>query len=78
MSELLKKENKSIFGHTHIFTGYCGSIPYLKAKRGAVDNINRHHVNLYGKCDICDEEFLLAHIHIDAETDKVNFYQFKN
>jgi hypothetical protein len=32
------KENTSIFGHTHVFTGYQGSVPYLKPKKGAVDN----------------------------------------
>jgi len=73
MSNALKKENESILQHTHIFTGYIGDVPYLKAKRGAVDNINRHHVKLYGRCDICDIEFLLAYIHVDAETDKIKF-----
>jgi hypothetical protein len=73
MSNKLLKPNRSIFGHTHTFTGYCGDNPYLKAKRGAVDNINRHHVNLYGICDTCNKEVLIAKIHIDAETDKMQF-----
>lgn len=69
----LKKGNKKILGHTHIFTGYAGGTPYLIAKRGGVDNIDRHHVNLYGRCDVCDEEILLAKIHADANTDKLFF-----
>lgn len=73
MSGELKKGNRSVFGHTHVFTGYQGSYPYLIAKRGAVDNINRHHVGLYGRCDICDKEILVAHVHVDAETDKMYF-----
>jgi hypothetical protein len=71
MVTLLKKENESIFGHTHVFTGYQGSIPYLKPKRGAIDGINRHHVSLYGLCDSCNKEFLLANVIIDGLTDKM-------
>lgn len=73
MSEELKKGSRSIFGHTHVFTGYQGSIPYLTASRGAVDNIDRHHVNLYGRCDICDKEILIARIHIHAGDDTLFF-----
>ena len=73
MSRELKKGSSSVFGHTHVFTGYQGGYPYLTAKRGAVDGINRHHVGLYGRCDICDKELLIARIHIDAETDKMYF-----
>lgn len=73
MSKELKKSNDKFLGHTHIFTGYQGSTPYVRAKRGAVDNIDRHHVNLYGVCDICNEEILLAHIHVDAKTNKLYF-----
>jgi hypothetical protein len=71
MSKALKRENTSIFGHTHVFTGYQGSVPYLKPKKGAVDNTGRHHVGLYGTCDVCDKEFLLAHVHIDDLTGKL-------
>lgn len=73
MGKELKKGNSSVFGHTHVFTGYQGGYPYLTAKRGAVDGIDRHHVSLYGRCDICDEEILIAKIHADANTDKINF-----
>jgi len=73
MSEAIRKRNKKFLGHVHVFTGYQGSYPYLTAKKGPIDNIKRHHVNLYGRCDICDKEILLAHIHIDSETDKMNF-----
>lgn len=75
MSGKLKKESESILGHTHIFTGYQEGIPYLRATRGAVDGIDRHHVNLYGRCDICDKEILIAKIHADAKTDKLFFKQ---
>jgi hypothetical protein len=44
---------------------------YLKPKKGAVDNTGRHHVGLYGTCDVCDKEFLLAHVHIDDLTGKL-------
>jgi hypothetical protein len=43
MSKALKRENTSILD-THVFTGYQGSVPYLKPKKGAVDNTGRHHV----------------------------------
>jgi hypothetical protein len=39
-----------------MFTGYQGSVP-SKPKKGAVDNTGRHHVGLYGTCDVCDKEF---------------------
>jgi hypothetical protein len=54
-----------------VFTGYQGSVPHLKPKKGAVDNTGRHHVGLYGTCDVCDKEFLLAHVHIDDLTGKL-------
>lgn len=73
MAGKLKKGNKNILGHTHTFTGYAGGTPYLTATRGAVDGIGRHHVNLYGRCDICDKEILVAKIHADAKTDKLFF-----
>jgi hypothetical protein len=37
MSKALKRKHL-YFGHTHVFTGYQGSVPYLKPKKGAVDN----------------------------------------
>ena len=75
MKGKLKKSNEYTFKHTHVFTGYKGEVPYLKAKRGAVDAINRHHVKLYGECDICGEEILLAYIHVEADTDKMRFVE---
>jgi hypothetical protein len=70
MSKALKRENTSIFGHTcvHRVSGIC---TLSKAKKGAVDNTGRHHVGLYGTCDVCDKEFLLAHVHIDDLTGKL-------
>jgi hypothetical protein len=56
MSKALK-EKTPLFLDTHVFTGYQGSVPYLKPKKGAVDNTGRHHVGLYGTCDVCDKEF---------------------
>jgi hypothetical protein len=73
MKGKLKKSSESIFKHTHVFTGHAGGVPYLYAKRGTVDAINRHHVNLYGECDICGEEIILAHINVEADTDKMWF-----
>lgn len=55
--------------HTHEFNGYGSDVPYLyyKTHDGVVDGIGRMHVNLYGKCDICGEEVLLAKIHCTEE-----------
>jgi hypothetical protein len=55
MSKALK-EKTPLFGHTHVFTGYQGSVPHQSPKKGA-DNTGRHHVGLYGTCDVCDKEF---------------------
>lgn len=66
MSNTIKK-NKS-FTHTHTFTGYCGGIPYLYNKGlGVVDGIGRMHINLYCKCDTCNEEVLVAKFHCDKD-----------
>jgi hypothetical protein len=44
----------------HLYFYMCSGIRDLypsKAKKGAVDNTGRHHVGLYGTCDVCDKEF---------------------
>lgn len=68
MSKLMLT-NKKTFGHTHIFTGYQGDIPYLNYKdgKGVIDGIDRQHINLYARCDVCNKEFLLARIHVDKD-----------
>lgn len=67
MNEAIRK-NKTFF-HTHTFTGYGGGTPYLynKTNNGVVDGINRMHINLYCKCDTCNEEVLIAKIHCDKD-----------
>lgn len=67
MSKLIQK-SKSIFSHNHVFTGHGGSTPYLHYKDGGgvTDGINRQHIDLYGRCDICNKEILVAKIHIKA------------
>jgi hypothetical protein len=37
MSKALKRKHLYFWTHT-LFTGYQGSVPYLKPKKGAVDN----------------------------------------
>ena len=68
MSETLKKR-KDCF-HTHTFTGYAGGTVYLynKTNNGVVDGIKRMHVNLYCRCDTCNEEVLVAKIHCDENS----------
>jgi hypothetical protein len=71
MSKALKKRKHLYFWtHTcvHRVSGICTP---SKAKKGAVDNTGRHHVGLYGTCDVCDKEILLAHVHIDDLTGKL-------
>ena len=67
MSKLIQTSGK-LFKHDHTFTGYAEGVPYLNYKSGKpyVDGIQRGHVRLYGRCDICDQEFLVAMIHTDA------------
>ncbi len=61
------KPSGNLFKHDHVFSGYCGSAPYLYYKNDnvIVDGIDRGHVRLYGRCDTCNEEILVAHIHTD-------------
>jgi len=68
MGTLYKKQN-GVFKHTHQFTGYLGSSPYLKYKDGSgvIDNVGRQHINLYGLCDICHEWVFIANIHVNKE-----------
>ncbi len=67
MNKTLRK-NKNLF-HTHTFTGYAGSEPYVynKTNKGVVDGIRRMHVELYCKCDTCGEEVKIAMIHCDED-----------
>ncbi len=55
--------------HTHTFTGYAGDSPYLynKSNNGVVDGIGRMHIDLYCKCDSCNQEVLIAKLHVDKE-----------
>lgn len=66
MSKLIVKLER-IFGHNHTFEGYAGNSPYLYYKTNVpyVDGIQRGHVRLYGKCDICGKEVHIANIHTD-------------
>lgn len=52
-----------IFGHK--FTGYMGGVPYLKTARGwaTTDGCGVKHVPLYGSCDNCNQDILVAQIH---------------
>jgi hypothetical protein len=34
--------------------------PYLKPPERRCDNTGRHHVGLYGTCDVCDKEFFIS------------------
>lgn len=60
------RKNKNFF-HTHTFTGYGTQPPYLynKTNDGVVDGTKRMHIDLYCKCDTCNEEVLVAKIHCD-------------
>jgi len=68
MGKLLKSSG-SILKHDHVFTGYGGDIPYLKYKdgKGVIDGCGRQHIDLYGRCDICDKEIKIARIHVDSD-----------
>lgn len=57
---------KGIFKHDHVVEGYFG-MPYLLYESGnpIVDGINRGHVKLYGRCEICNEKILVGLIHTD-------------
>ncbi len=61
------KRSVGIFKHNHVFTGWAGQPPYLyyKSQQPYTDGIDVGHVNLYGKCDICGKEFMVAKIHTD-------------
>lgn len=63
----ITKPSGNLLKHSHRFSGYCGDVPYLYYKSGEpyVDGIERGHVNLYSKCDICGEEVLVAKMHTD-------------
>ena len=67
MSKLIQKTE--LFKHDHVFTGYADGTPYLynKTNNGVVDGIDRMHIDLYAKCDICNKEILVAKIHCDKE-----------
>ena len=68
MSNSIIKKTSSCLSHDHIFTGYAGSAPYLYNKTdGVIDGIGRQHINLYCKCDICDEEIFVAKMHVQAD-----------
>ena len=56
-----------IFTHDHVFTGYGGDIPYLyyKPNGGVIDGCGRQHINLYGRCNICNKEVIVARTHVD-------------
>jgi hypothetical protein len=58
MSKALKRKHLYFWTHTcvHRVSGICISKP----KKGAVDNTGRHHVGLYGTCDVCDKEFFIS------------------
>ena len=62
-------KSKKLFQHNHVITGYAGGQPYLyyKSNNPYTDGINRGHVRLYGKCDICGEEIMVASIHTDSD-----------
>lgn len=54
--------NKHFLKHNCVISGI--GTPYLYNKGGGViDGIGRQHINLYGKCDICNKEILVAIIH---------------
>lgn len=65
----LIKPNGKLFEHSHRFEGYASGQPYLynRTNNPYVDGINRGHIGLYGKCDICGEEILVANMHVDPE-----------
>ena len=66
---ILKKNNKRL-GHTHVFKGYGSDAPYLTypKKGGVLDGVKNQHVDLYGRCDICDKKILVARIHVDENS----------
>lgn len=72
----LSKHTPGLFNHDHdhVFTGYQGADPYLYYKpaapsqHGVIDGINRQHVSLYGKCDICGKEIRVAMMHVNADS----------
>lgn len=75
-------ESKNVFKHDHKITGYANGHPYLyyKSNNPYVDGTNRGHVQLYGKCDICGKEVLVASIHTDenGKLYKTNFDKTQN
>lgn len=63
---MITKKTEGLRNHNHVFKGYGDGEPYLSNRgyRGIVDGIGRQHIALYGRCDICDEEILVAKMHI--------------
>lgn len=54
-----------LFGHTISGTYYkpSGYTRCVRATGGAIDNIHRHHIELYAECDRCGEQFHVANVH---------------
>jgi hypothetical protein len=64
---MIKIPQAGIFTHDHVISNHYTGQPYLYNKSGGViDGIGRQHVNLYGRCDICDAEILVAKLHVNS------------
>ena len=52
-----------LFGH--VITGYGGCIPYLRPAPNWAnsDGLNIYHIPLYGRCDECGQDILVAMMH---------------
>lgn len=66
MSKIIKPSG-NIFKHDCVFTGIGEPYLYYKEGGGVIDGIGRQHINLYGKCDICNKEVIIAKIHVNEK-----------
>ena len=55
-----------LFGHK-LSPGYAGHPPYLRPMSYALDGLNTLHWSLYGACERCGEEYVLARLHSDSD-----------
>lgn len=68
MSNQIIIPSKRFFKHDHVIDSLGHRTPYLYIKHtGVVDGIGRQHVNLYGRCDICNKEIIVARLHVNED-----------
>ena len=74
------KTSGSLLKHNCVFKGYASDVPYLYYKDGGgiIDGSGRQHINLYGRCDICDKEILVAKTHVKEDSTLYGIENIKN